>query len=66
MSAAKREVRVVRTATGVVDRVLDVTGKSDEVVEAVMRGLLRNMDRDAYPRRRQQGRQPRRLNKGEP
>lgn len=44
----KREVRVVRTATGVVDRVLDVTGKSDEVVEAVMRGLLRNMDRDAF------------------
>jgi hypothetical protein len=44
----KREVRVVRTATGVVDRVLDVTGKSDEMVKLVMIGLLRNVDRDTF------------------
>jgi len=41
-------VRVVRTATGAVDRVLDVTGKSDEVVKLVMVGLLRNVDREVF------------------
>jgi curli biogenesis system outer membrane secretion channel CsgG len=43
-----RELRVVRTDTGEVVHLVDVTGKSDREVEKVMGGMLRNMDRERF------------------
>ena len=38
-----RELRVVRTKTGEVVHRVDVTGKSDHLVQKTMNGMLRNM-----------------------
>lgn len=44
----KRELRVVEISTGKVVERIDVSGNSERYVEAVERGLLRNMNREEY------------------
>ena len=45
---AKRGLRVVRTATGKVEHTVDVTGKTDRVVEKVLSGMLDRIDTDNF------------------
>ena len=44
----KRELRVVETQTGKVEHSVDVTGKSDHMVERVLSGMLHRIDTDRF------------------
>lgn len=46
--AKKRTLKVKELATGKVVSEVDVTGKSERMVERVMSGMLRNMDTDRF------------------
>ena len=48
ISGKKRELRVVRTATGEVVHRVDVYDKVDRQVEKVMSGMLNRMDTDRF------------------
>jgi hypothetical protein len=48
MSKTKRELQVVEIATREVVSRVDVTGKSDNSIDRIERGMLINMDTDRF------------------